>query len=439
MTSLATQYLDAVQAGLTRLERQLPSIAAAATRAAERACAGGRVWALSDEEGFVSELQHRASGLMMVRGIPGGETFALDDGVSPEDVVIAATQDNAADRQGALLDGLADRGVAVTLIGSADSPLRPKVAAFIDTGLPAGNAPVLPYGKTTICPLASALNISAGWLWCIELANACAALGREPVFLMSGGLATGLDRNAQHEGKAFHDPGEYTIVPSPAGQKGRELLSEWLRCLVGIRATELDKIAEIGAVAAATRAAGHAVWCASIGHNLYAQRGLTGDPGFFRLIFPERDEKADLQAGDFFIYNGYYTFPDEELPAARATVEAVGMDPGRQGDRGHLPPPGRDPRQRLLALRRRQHQPAGLRRAGGAALGRDHHGHALAPARGGRRPHPRLSVRARRCSRSRTSMSPRSRGSRRCWPSPAITRGRRSTASRWTAGSPTWG
>ena len=176
MTSLATQYLDAVQAGLTRLERQLPSIAAAATRAAERACAGGRVWALSDEEGFVSELQHRASGLMMVRGIPGGETFELDDGVSPEDTVIAATQGNATDRQGSLLDRLAERDVAVTLIGSADSPLRTKAAAFIDTGLPAGNAPVLPYGDATICPLASALNISAGWLWCIEMANACAAL-----------------------------------------------------------------------------------------------------------------------------------------------------------------------------------------------------------------------------------------------------------------------
>ena len=321
MTSLAEQYLDAVQAGLTGLEQQLSSIAAAATRAAERACAGGRVWALSDEEGFVSELQHRASGLMMVRGIPGGDTFELDDAVSAGDVVLAATQDRAAERQGALLDGLAERGVAVTLIGSADSPLRPKASAFIDTGLPAGSAPVLPYGGATICPLASVLNISAGWLWSIELANACAALGKAPVFLMSGGLATGSDRNRQHEGKPFHDPGEYTIVPSPAGQKGRELLSEWLRCLVGIRATELDRIDEIGAVAATTRAAGHTVWCASIGHNLHSQHGLDGDPGFFRLVFPEWGEKADLQAGDFFIFNGYYTFPEEELTATRGTVE----------------------------------------------------------------------------------------------------------------------
>jgi len=321
MKSLAERYVDAAQAGLTGLERQLPSIAAAATRAAERACAGGRVWALSDEEGFVSELQHRASGLMMVRGIPGGETFELDDAVSAGDVVLAATQERAAAAQGSLLDGLVERGAAVTLIGSADSALRPRAPAFIDTGLPAGSAPVLPYGDTTICPLASALNIAAGWLWCIELANACAALGRAPVFLMSGGLATGRDRNRQHEGKPFHDPGEYRIVPSPAGQKGRELLSEWLRCLTGIRATELDRIAEIGAVAAAARSAGHAVWCASIGHNLHAQRGLDGDPGFFRLLFPEWDETADLQAGDFYVFNGYYTFPEAELAAARATVE----------------------------------------------------------------------------------------------------------------------
>lgn len=321
MSSLAEQYLDSVQAGLTGLERQLPAIAAAAAQAAERACAGGRVWALSDEEGFVSELQHRASGLMMVRGLPGGESFALDDAVSAGDVVIAATQERAAAAQGSLLDRLAERGVAVTLIGSAESALRPQAAAFIDTGLPAGSAPVLSYGGAAICPLAAALNISAGWLWCIEMANACAALGRAPVFLMSGGLATGRDRNRQHEGKPFHDPGEYRIVPSPAGQKGRELAAEWLRCLAGIRATELGRIAEIGAVAAATRSAGRSVWCASIGHNLPAQRGLDGDPGFFRLLFPERDERADLQAGDFFIFNGYYTFPEEELAAARAAIE----------------------------------------------------------------------------------------------------------------------
>ena len=127
MSSLAEHYLQAIQEKLIGIEQQLPQISAAATIAAQRACNGGRVWAVSDEEGFVSELQHRAAGLMMVRGIPG-ENLSLDDSVVGGDVVIAATQGHAPDRQLALLAGLAERGVAVTLIGSADGPVH------VDTG-----------------------------------------------------------------------------------------------------------------------------------------------------------------------------------------------------------------------------------------------------------------------------------------------------------------
>ena len=123
MSSLAEHYLQAIQERLIGIEQQLPQISAAATIAAQHACNGGRVWAVSDEEGFVSELQHRAAGLMMVRGIPG-DNLSLDDSVVGGDVVIAATQGLAPDRQLALLAGLAERGVAVTLIGSADGPVH---------------------------------------------------------------------------------------------------------------------------------------------------------------------------------------------------------------------------------------------------------------------------------------------------------------------------
>ena len=315
----AQQYLDAIQRRLVRLDQQLPQISAAATEAAQRACAGGRVWAMSDEEGFVSELQHRAGGLMMVRGIPGAD-LALDDSVTDRDAVIAATQALATERQGRLISGLAERGAAVTLIGSSDDPLRELAPAFIDNGLPPGTGAIVEYGGRQICPAASAINIATGWTWCVELANACAAQGRAPVFLMSGGLASGFDRNQQHEGKAFHDEGESQLQPAPAGQKGREYLAELQRCFTSIRATEMGRLDEIGSVAAATREEGHTVWCASIGHNLGAQKGLQGDPEFFRLSFPERDEVAELNNGDFYIYNGYYFFPEEELQAARATV-----------------------------------------------------------------------------------------------------------------------
>jgi hypothetical protein len=320
MESLTEQFLDTIQARLLGLDRQLPAIAAAATRVAERACAGARVWVLSDETGFVSELQHRAAGLMMLRGMPGGEEEPpLDDAIDAGDAVIAATQEHDPERQGRLLDALVERGVHVTLVGSAESSLRGKADAFVDNGLQPGTAPVLSHRGAGICPAASTINVAAGWLWVLELANACHRLGQAPVFLVSGGLAAGFDRNQQHEGKAFHDPGEYHVLPSPAGQKGRELVAELLRCFSGIRATEMGKLAEVGAVAAATIAAGRSVWCASIGHNLAAQRDIDGTPGFFRLQFPEQGESADVEAGDYYIFNGYYNFPKEELELARAS------------------------------------------------------------------------------------------------------------------------
>ena len=331
MSSFAEQYLRAIEARLAGLGAQLPTIAAAAAAAAERACAGGRIWIVSDEEGFVGEFQHRAAGLMMMNGLPGSGALPLDEGVGAGDAVLAATQHHDPERQGELLRALAERGVHVTLVGAAASPLREYATAFIDSGLAVGTAPLLRHEGAAVCPAASAVNIAAGWLWALEMANACHLRRRAPVFLVSGGLAAGADRNRQHEGKAFHDPGEYHVVPAPAGQRGTELLAEWMRCLTSIRATEMDKLAEIGALAAATRAAGHTVWCASIGHNLPAQRGIEGDPGLFRLQFPEQGEEPDFAAGDCYIYNGYYIFPAEELAAARAAgVRSAWIMGGRE-------------------------------------------------------------------------------------------------------------
>ena len=331
MGSLAEQYLRAIEARLAGLGAQLPTIAAAAAVAAERACAGGRIWAVSDEEGFVGEYQQRASGLMMMSGLPGSGALPLDEAVGAGDAALAGTQHHDPERQGELLRALAERGVHVTLVGAAASPLREYATAFIDSGLPVGTAPLLEHEGVAVCPAASVLNIAAGWLWALEMANACHLRGRAPVFLVSGGLAAGADRNRQHQGKAFHDPGEYEVVPAPAGQRGTELLAEWMRCLTSIRATEMDKLAEIGALAAATRAAGHTVWCASSGHNLPAQRGIEGDPGLFRLQFPERAEEPDFAPGDCYIYNGYYLFPAEQLAAARAAgVRSAWIMGGRE-------------------------------------------------------------------------------------------------------------
>ena len=308
----------AIEARIAGLGKQLPAIAAAAALAADRACAGGRIRTLGDEEGFVGEFHYRAAGLMMMKPLPGDGAVPLDDAVGAGDAVLAATQNHAPERQGELLQALRERGVHVTLVGAAGSPLRAYAGAFIDNGLAPGTAPLLQHRGAAICPAASTVNVAAGWLWAVEMANACHQRGRAPVFIVSGALAAGADRNRQLEGKPFHDPGEYRVAPAPAGQRGNELIAELLRCLSGIRATEMDKLAAIGALAAATRRAGHTVWCASIGHNLPAQRGIAGDPGWFRLQFPELNERPALAAGDCYIFNGYYGFPADQLAAARA-------------------------------------------------------------------------------------------------------------------------
>ena len=149
-----------------------------------------------------------------MNGLPGSGGLPLDAAVGAGDAALAGTQRHDPERQGELLRALAERGVHVTLVGAAVSPLRGYATAFIDSGLPVGTAPLLEHEGVAVCPAASAVNIAGGWLWALEMANACHLRGRAPVFLVSGGLPAGADRNRQHEGKAFHDRGEYEVVPA---------------------------------------------------------------------------------------------------------------------------------------------------------------------------------------------------------------------------------
>ena len=214
MGALTEQYLRAIEARIAGLGAQLPAIAAAAAAAAERACAGGRIWTLSDEDGFVGEYQYRAAGLMMMSPLPGDGSPPLDAAVGAGDAVLAATQHHAPERQDELLQALRERGVHITLIGASDSPLRARATAFIENGLAPGTAPLLNHDGAAICPAASTVNIAAGWLWALELANACHQRDRVPVFIVSGVLAAGADRNRQLHGKPFHDPRR---IPGGAG------------------------------------------------------------------------------------------------------------------------------------------------------------------------------------------------------------------------------
>jgi hypothetical protein len=50
------------------------------------------------------------------------------------------------------------------------------------------------------------------------------------------------------------------------------------------------------------------------------QRGIDGDPGIMKMVFPEQGEK-DLSLGesDYYLYNGYYIYPKDNLERARSS------------------------------------------------------------------------------------------------------------------------
>ena len=325
MSRLA-DYVKAVEKSLIDIDNTMDLISSAADAAAERACAGGRIYGLSDEEGFISELSYRAGGLDITRGFPGISE------VTDRDVILAATQDRDVDDQRARMEASKKAGALIILIGSGGSELRSACDLFINTGLKPGTAPVVQFQDKPICPLAGPVHVAILWVFCLEFTMACVRRGKMPAYYQSGGLKAGAARNSVHRDALFHPDGEFHIDPIPAGEKGREYLSNLHRCFGGIRATEWGKLEETGRLAAAAIKAGHTVWCDSIGHHMPSQKGIEGDPGIFTLDFPERkDAVRPFESGDLYIYNGYYFFPEDELPAVRdAGIRSVWIMGGKE-------------------------------------------------------------------------------------------------------------
>ena len=111
MAGRIEDYTDTVVSKLIAVEQQMDTVANAASIAAERVCSGGRLHGLSDEEGFISELTHRAGGLMLMKGAPPIQE------VSEKDVILAATQDRSRDEQRAQMEDYRIRGVVSAQAG----------------------------------------------------------------------------------------------------------------------------------------------------------------------------------------------------------------------------------------------------------------------------------------------------------------------------------
>ncbi len=305
-------YLEYLQKKFTIVENQLDVIVSAADKTAERIIGGGKLYGYGDEEGFEAELGSRAGGLM------GIERLGESDEVGTGDVIIAATQERDVSVQKERLERYRKSGAYIILIGSEESALRICSDAFINTGLAKGTAAIVPFKENLTCPTAGVIDITAMWVFVLEYTSACIRRGKMPVFWKSVCVPAGMGWIEKYTGQVFHEPGEFEIPFVPEKELARTYLSNLHRCIGGIRSTEINKIRETGKLAAETIKKGGTVYCDAMGHHAQSQRGIDGDPGMFTIGFPESGEIAGpLKEDDYYIYNGYYIYPEIQLKAVR--------------------------------------------------------------------------------------------------------------------------
>ncbi len=256
----AAAYLDRVVATVTRIGHSLPRITAIAEAAAENIIGGGELW-LAGNEGFILEACGRAGGMMAAR------LLQSSDDLSEGDVVLLGST-----------NGESSEDMIVGEAGREDEPLiilfgpksLPSTDLFVDAFAPPANDP------TTLPTISPALAASL-WTFTGELVAALTRRGKMPPMYQSGLVPGGAERNEQHL-RLRWEPMEISSIGP--GVLGREYLECLTQIVQRLQATQMDKFAEAGRMAAAALRAGHTVWYDSLGHLSPKQLGQVGDPGF---------------------------------------------------------------------------------------------------------------------------------------------------------------
>ena len=308
--SPSVQYVDTILASADHIEENLPAIAEAAERAADRLIAGGNLYSAADEEGFAFEAYYRAGGMMMVKYAPKNPAQMGD-----LDVVLVGTLNLKPDQQREELRAMREAGALVILFGSEQSPLKDEVDVLISTGLPPGVASVVTTeGRSEpICPAGPAGNAAALWVFTGELVAACTRQGKMPTMFLSNGLPGAGERNGKYYNRyAFHP--DMQIDPVPPGQLGPAYLTEIRRCLEGMRDHQIPALQEGGRRIANAIHAGYTAWAVTLGgHMCRHQLGLPGDPGFldasYALSYGGLAQVVVMNPRDALVYMGWAVDP----------------------------------------------------------------------------------------------------------------------------------
>jgi uncharacterized phosphosugar-binding protein len=313
----AALYLRAIEHMLDDLKTsKMETITAAAEQVASRLTAGGQIYAVADEGGFVSEACGRAGGIRQMKHIQPDASSP----VTGKDVVLAGTLGHDPEGQAQTLKGYRALGALVIVFGAAQSLASEAVDILIDNGMPRGTNPVIEVAgrDAPVCPTAGVANISALWLFTCELVAACTRLGQTLTMYQSGAVPGGGARNGAYQDVMFHD--DLIAPPVAPGKLANEFLAEMTHCFTGL-STQYPRFFQGGVLMAESLTSDHRVWVSGNAHNFAAQNGMPGDPGLFSLNLNEMDIEeaiAAFQPGDTFAYMGYYTLPEPFVAATRA-------------------------------------------------------------------------------------------------------------------------
>jgi uncharacterized phosphosugar-binding protein len=323
----AAEYLTLIQRKIADIENELPKIVRAADLTAEKIVRGGKLYAASDEDGFQTELLSRSGGLM------GMSRLDLAAPASEDDVVLLGDlQQRPKSHSYSLRERRKKYSPLVIAFASSESDIRTDCDILIDNGLPAGTAPVIRSGEESICPAGGVINIASAWAFTAEYVASCSRRGRMPVCWQSACVPNGMKWNERYMGRVFHEPEEVSIEGIPPGELAKRYLDYLQHALRGLEANEMPKFERAGRLASKAIRRGNTVWCDCTGHHMPAQKGMAGDPGIVRMVFPERKETSGpFVSGDVFFYNGYFLFPEDIFEKVReAEVASVWIMGGRE-------------------------------------------------------------------------------------------------------------
>jgi len=285
----AAAYAEEVQAGLSGIVPLLPEYVMRAEEVAEQMVAGGTLW-LAGDKGFVLEGLNRAGGLMASKWLK-----SLDE-LKSGDVMLYGLLQAATAEDIEFLRAAVDVGVLCLAVG----PVAPEVA-----DVRCLRVPVAPADDPERIPAVSPVQAAVLWTFSAELVSALTRLGKMPPMYQSVMVEGGRERNAEHL-KLTWEPG----VPEAIGPilLGRTYLASVGNFYRRLRATQMRKFSQAGALAAKAMSVGHEAWYASLGHLPPELPGQVGDPGVLNTLEIRKPDTLGefVKAGDVILYVGYY-------------------------------------------------------------------------------------------------------------------------------------